>query len=225
MLRAAQIALAAFTLAACSTVQPYELTADQIRPYIEFVEKETGYKLAPLPAVVAASPDFQKRKNSDLLGLHEQSSAFFIPVALNRTPQGAYHGGLIVLDGSRFRFEDLRQQSVLVHELVHHGQFLALYNAALSGIQAVTNLVTEKGWVCPKSKEAEAYRIQNTWIAKNAPFLPQVSHTHIARMSSCDDFDTTNDKGKTEAEKRAFRMLEYIRTAPDYPSTAANSPR
>jgi hypothetical protein len=80
-----------------------------------------------------------------------------------------YVPGQVVIDDSFWDPNDVQSVSFLVHELVHHAQ---LYR----GI----------AYACNNTKEYEAYRLQNAWLAEHGE-SPVVDETWIAKMSRCDN--------------------------------------
>jgi hypothetical protein len=146
------MALTLLFMTGCVTSnQPYELTAEQIKPYVEFVEQQTGYRLDPPPRVLVNQSELR-------LAYAETENVFtYIPLAM-------HYRGTIYLDQTRFSLAAPRSQSFLVHELVHYGQYTALIAAERDG--TITGLRARKGWACIRSKEREAYTIQNRWLAR-----------------------------------------------------------
>ena len=60
----------------------------------------------------------------------------------------------------------VKDQSVLLHELVHHVQF------------------ESKNWPCPKATEWEAYKLQEAWLLENG-VRPEFNWLYILLDSSC----------------------------------------
>ena len=78
-----------------------------------------------------------------------------------------YVPNMVVIDDEFWNAGDARTISFLVHELVHHAQYL-------SG----------KTYACNNAKEWEAYRLQNLWLAEYG--LPAaVDEGWIAHMADC----------------------------------------
>lgn len=79
-----------------------------------------------------------------------------------------YVPGQVVVDDSFWDPTDIQAISFVVHELVHHAQ---LYR----GI----------AYACNNTKEWEAYRLQNVYLAEHG-LPPVVDDAWIARMARCD---------------------------------------
>jgi hypothetical protein len=74
--------------------------------------------------------------------------------------------GQVVMDSNSWDPEDETELSLLVHELVHYAQSYM-----------------HVAWACGDSREAQAYTLQNKWLAEHdhAAF---VSVSWVRRMSS-----------------------------------------
>jgi hypothetical protein len=79
-----------------------------------------------------------------------------------------YVPGEVDIDDQFWDPTDVKAISFLVHELVHHAQ---LYR----GI----------AYACNNTKEWEAYKLQNLWLAEHG-LPPVVDNSWIARMARCD---------------------------------------
>ncbi|MBI3419326.1 MAG: hypothetical protein HY053_04250 [Proteobacteria bacterium] len=79
-----------------------------------------------------------------------------------------YVPGEVVIDDQFWDPTDTRTISFLVHELVHHAQ-------QYRGV----------AYACNNTKEWEAYRLQNLWLAERG-LPPVVDDSWIAQMARCD---------------------------------------
>jgi hypothetical protein len=169
--------LAAILLAGCAGLdqKPYELSADQIMPHVRFVERETGYSLRPLPRVAVNGPEMRRVvSGSDSPFAYVPYGAFLV---VNGQPT-------IYLDPARWGTLDSRIVSTVVHELVHHGQYLAYERARAEGREAA--LRQQKGWACGASTEREAYEVQRQWARSADPALyNSLLRTNVASLSAC----------------------------------------
>lgn len=90
------------------------------------------------------------------------------PHRQNALARALYVPGQVVIDDEFWDPTDIRSISFLVHELVHHAQ---LYR----GI----------AYACNNTKEYEAYRLQNQFLAEHGE-APVVDEEWISRMARCD---------------------------------------
>jgi hypothetical protein len=178
MKHAVTASLAAILLAGCAglTPAPREIDLSSIKPLVEFVERETGYSLRPLPRFVID---------------HEE-------MAMARGGSGPFayvpYGMFAVLDGQPTVYLNPAQYdphkpavlSTLVHELVHHGQFLAYEAARAKGSGAETELRYRKKWECGRSVEREAYGVQIRWLRQNDPAgYHSMQSANVSYASAC----------------------------------------
>jgi hypothetical protein len=90
------------------------------------------------------------------------------PYRQSALARALYVPGEVVIDDTFWDPSDVRAVSFLVHELVHHAQ---LYR----GI----------AYACNNTKEYEAYRLQNQYLAEHGE-EPVVDEKWIATMARCD---------------------------------------
>jgi hypothetical protein len=90
------------------------------------------------------------------------------PLRQSALARALYVPGHVVIDDSFWDPSDIRAVSFLVHELVHHAQ---MYRGV--------------DYECNNTKEYEAYRLQNAWLAEHG-LPPVVDESWIARMARCD---------------------------------------
>ena len=87
----------------------------------------------------------------------------------------AYLPGRIVISPAIWDETSIRAQSYIVHELVHHAQF-----------------ISGRAYACHAAKEHEAYTLQNQWLAEKGQ-APIVNQDWIDRMSTCADGNRESD--------------------------------
>lgn len=133
------LTLTALLLAGCVAAprEPYALSEAQIRPYIAFVEAETGYKITRPPRVLVDRDAMIARGRQERKGFYEGAWGYYAPSIET-----------IYLDHTRYIFGNAGADSVLIHELTHHAQ-----------------LVSGR-WTTECELEREAYRMQNLWLVR-----------------------------------------------------------
>jgi hypothetical protein len=128
---------AAAALAAPELADGTLVPADKVAPLLAWVSRHTGVTITAAPAVLASTKALTQTGNRvQLAEAGETLKALYIP-------------GVIVLDSDSFTTADPVELSYLVHELVHHAQFL-------SGAQVA----------CAAEREAQAYRLQDQWLVE-----------------------------------------------------------
>jgi len=175
MKKSAGFLLGAVLLSGCAQLEraPYDLSHDQLAPYVQFVLDNTEYSLAPLPRVIV------DRREMTLAYSGSASALAFAPFAL------AWNGN-IYLDHTRFDISQPRHRSTLVHELVHHGQYLAYQRAVAAGPNAVASLRARKGWDCNKSLEHEAYAVELKWAKQyDIEAYRSIDAVNVHQMAAC----------------------------------------
>ena len=126
-----------------------------------------------LPTVTVSGTELRKAE-----ALGRGSEAIFIDNAIVEGPReleamhkehaaAAYMPGRVLLSSSTWDPHSLRSQSYLVHELVHHAQFI-------SGRQ----------YPCRAAREREAYTVQNRWLVEPGG-TPIVTEKFIDTISAC----------------------------------------
>lgn len=125
-----------------------------VAPLMAWVERQVGVRVPALPRVIAS--------HSKLM----QAVRYMGPVS--GRARALYSGGVVLLDHYAFEPEESTQLSLLVHELVHYAQ----------------SFKRSTTWECARSKEFEAYTLQNKWLGEQG-HSPYVSATWIRRMAAC----------------------------------------
>ncbi len=165
-------------LGGCAASVPHEIDASSIRPLIEFVERETGYKLDPPPRIIAD----RERMSRDWSGT---ASVFaYVPKASFSDASGE---PVIYIDHTRYRSGTTDGNSSLVHELTHYGQWLAYMAARRDGPDSVRVLRNQKNWICTRSTEWEATRTEIKYLRLYDPALAiRMESVNLAGYASCD---------------------------------------
>lgn len=169
------ILICMLVLAGCAQFEqkPYEISALDLHPYAEFVERHTGYNLNPLPRVVV--------NQRELRIAYANTSSIFTYI-----PRAMYERGVMYIDHTRFNLNDAHSLSSLVHELVHHGQYLAYVKARAKGPEAERSLRNQKGWICNASAEREAHAITIEWARSvDVSTLRRLERVNIAAYADC----------------------------------------
>jgi len=144
---------------------------------VEFVERETGYRLDPLPRIIVD----RERMSKDWSG---SASVFaYVPQA----SFSAFSGEPIVyLDHTRYMPGTSQWNAAIVHELVHYGQYLTYMAAVRAGPAAVTELRSRKGWVCTRSTEIEATNAEIRYLRNHDPvYARRMEAVNLAEYSAC----------------------------------------
>jgi hypothetical protein len=123
--------------AAETTSMPANISADVIRGYIKWIVDQTGWPSADVPPIKTFSSD---ELNKMLLGPSSELEAIQ-PRALYSKKQH------LIFLASTWKEDDVLDQSILVHELVHH-------------LQMENNIQLE----CWGRYEAQAYELQIRWL-------------------------------------------------------------
>lgn len=133
-----------------------KIDAATLSPLMRWIEPRLGVTMTA-PAVVASRTSF-----AAMMG----NSARLAALA-----KATYVPGMIFLDHQSWDPTNIREKSYLLHELVHHAQFLS-----------------KRSYPCHRAQEEEAYRLQNQWLIENGE-RPIVSESWIREMSRCDRED------------------------------------
>jgi hypothetical protein len=149
-----------FLLAACLTVAaPASLKAEEtipnafMRPLMNWIGESMGVRVAQLPRATVS--------------LERMLGEIGHPQRQSALARAMYIPGQIIIDDTFWDPGDQRKVSFLLHELVHHAQY-----------------VTRRRYPCARAKEWEAYRLQNLWLIERG-LPPAVDEEFIARMASC----------------------------------------
>lgn len=126
-----------------------------VRPLMEWVSNKTGIFIQFVPAVFV-SREMMVAKIGDPQRLSAMARALYVP-------------NQVVIDEEFWDAEDTRTVSFLLHELVHHAQY-----------------VSGKRYQCNNAKEWEAYRLQNEWLAEQG-LDAAVDEEWIAHMADCNN--------------------------------------
>lgn len=177
MAKRAGLALALLmSLGGCAGLQPHEIDPSSIRPLVEFVERETGYRLDPLPRIIV------DRERMALSFAGTSSLFASVPTASFSSKNDR---PVIYLDHTRYMPGSTEGNVSLVHELVHYGQYLA-YRAA-EGNGTVGELRNRKGWVCGASTEWEASEIDLRYARTvDHIYAQRLERRNTAGYSACD---------------------------------------
>lgn len=128
-----------------------------VAPLMNWVAYKMGIPVASMPAVYASRARMVAR-----IGDPQRQSAQQASIA-----RALYVPGEVVIDDEFWDDHDTRTISFLVHELVHHVQY-----------------VSGRPYPCANAKEWEAYMLQNQWLAEHG-LPPAVDESWIAKMSGC----------------------------------------
>jgi hypothetical protein len=120
---------------------------------MNWVSAHTGIRVNYLPRVIASRQAMVQRIGDPLRNA-ALARALYVP-------------DLVVVDDEFWDEDDIRTQSFLLHELVHHAQY-----------------ISGRVYPCQKAKEWEAYHLQNLWLAERG-LPPAVEESWIARMAQC----------------------------------------
>ncbi len=131
-----------------------KISAEQLAPLAAWVELHTHVPMQILPTAVASDRKLEK-------ALHFDDAQYAGAV-------GAYMPGRLVVSNRVWDPASLEAQSYVVHELVHHAQFL-----------------NSRAYPCHAAKEREAYMLQSEWLIEHGQ-KPIVTQAWIDRMASCD---------------------------------------
>lgn len=124
-----------------------------VHPLMQWVAARTGVSISSLPRVVISRAEMVARIGN--------------PMRNSAMARALYVPGEVVIDDEFWDNDDTRTISFLVHELVHHAQY-----------------VSKRPYPCANAKEWEAYRLQNQWLAEHG-LAPAVEESFIARMADC----------------------------------------
>lgn len=133
---------------------PGEISPQITVPMMQWVAAYTGVNVATIPDIVASRELLVSK-----IGHPQRQSAL---------ARALYVPNLVVIDDEFWNAADIRVQSFLVHELVHHAQY-----------------VSGRVYACHRAKEWEAYRLQNLWLAQHG-LPPAVDEGWIAQMAQCE---------------------------------------
>jgi len=133
------------------------IAPENLAPLAQWVEKATHVSLPVLPVAIASN-----RKLEKALRLEDAQHAGAV---------GAYLPGRILISNNVWDADSLVAQSYVVHELVHHAQF-----------------VSGRPYTCHAAKEREAYMLQSQWLIEHGQ-KPLVGQAWIDAMSSCASAD------------------------------------
>lgn len=149
--RSAVVALC-LVIAGCANVPPRELPAEDLKAKAEFVSRATGYDLNPLPSILISKHAMDRAR----AGLTERVAY---------SPALTYSRGIIYVDETQGHPGAAAYEAAIIHELVHHGQRMAYLKVARSRDRAEADRFRrERGWICGRSLEREAIRVQLEWL-------------------------------------------------------------
>ena len=169
-------------LGACAESQPRTVDAKQFLPLIEFVERETDYLLYPWPQFQIVPRDQRRALPTASEAALRAYSEYRV---IKWQENGRWvHSGVVTLDEQWSTDVDVLQKAVLIANLVHHGQFIAIVRALNQG-DAYDELLRSKGWVCLNSLKGESARAQNLWLFRNRADR-RVSQSRIEEVSRCE---------------------------------------
>lgn len=150
------------TLVICLAGMPVQAHAetrvvsyDVTRPLMEWVTAHTGIFVKYVPAVFV-SRQMMMAKIGDPQRNAAMARALYVP-------------NQVVIDDEFWDESDTRTVSFLLHELVHHAQY-----------------VSGRKYPCNNAKEWEAYRLQNMWLQEQG-LDPAVDEDWIAHMADCNN--------------------------------------
>ena len=136
-------------------------------------------EMAPLAAWVAKATDVSI---TDVLPLAIASDAklekvLHVEDAQHAGAAGAYLPGRLIVSSTIWDSQSLEAQSYVVHELVHHAQF-----------------ISGRTYACHAAKEREAYMLQGAWLKEHG-MKPIVTQEWIDKMSSCGKAGSVDAEG------------------------------
>jgi hypothetical protein len=137
------------------------ISEQQMAPLAEWIAHQTGVTIEVLPAAIASDRKLEK--------------ALRLEDAQHAGAAGAYIPGRIILSNQIWDPSSPQAQSYLLHELVHHAQFLSGRN-----------------YPCHAAEEREAYTLQSKWLVEHG-IKPLVTAAWIDKMSSCSQSATENN--------------------------------
>lgn len=143
------------TNSACAGVRnnDNDISISTMTSIVAWVEQATKVQIKQLPTISISNEKLQAALKEH--GLQKALAA------------GAYLPGRVYISEDIWNKNSALSQSFIVHELVHHTQFL-----------------NHRHYPCSAAKEREAYMLQNQWLAEhNLP--PLVSQKWIDHISSC----------------------------------------
>lgn len=132
------------------------ITQGDMQPLAAWVSNRMNVDMSLLPEAVASDSKLEHSLRLDDDAEHAGAIGAYIP-------------GRLVLSSAVWDPASLEAQSYLLHELVHHAQFL-------SG----------RDYPCHAAKEREAYTLQSAWLVEHG-LKPLVTQEWIDKMSSCGD--------------------------------------
>ena len=115
--------------------------ADLMRRLLGWIGQATDYDITGL---LSDLPDIKFCKTGQVI--RYEGSEMIVDRSLNAAYDAMTQQIWLV---EPWTADDLRQRSVLLHELVHHVQFQS------------------RDWPCPQASEEEAYRLQHSWLAEH----------------------------------------------------------
>lgn len=127
-------------------------------PLADWVGKATDVSIDILPSAVASDKKLQR--------------ALHIEDAQHAGAVGAYLSGRVIISNRVWDPSSLEAQSYLVHELVHHAQF-----------------ISGRTYPCHAAKEREAYMLQSRWLTEHG-LKPLVDQAWIDNISACSGKDS-----------------------------------
>lgn len=133
------------------------ISNDEMHSLASWVEKKTHISMQVLPVATASNRS---------LGI-----ALRIDDVQRAGAMAAYLPGRLYISNTIWDPNSLRMQSYIVHELVHHAQF-----------------VSGKTYPCHAAKEREAYTLQNQWLIEHG-LEPIATPQWIDSHSVCDGHD------------------------------------
>jgi hypothetical protein len=124
-----------------------------VAPLMQWVADRVAVPISALPIVYISHARMVEK-----MGNPQRQSAL---------ARALYVPNEVVIDDEFWDAHDTRTISFLVHELVHHAQY-----------------VSGRPYVCNNAKEWEAYKLQNQWLAEHG-LPPAVEESWINQMASC----------------------------------------
>lgn len=170
-------------LGACSTApHPVTISEDTLRPYIEFVEANTDYKIHEPPAVISDAATFRRAwSNSTSIFAYSPTAGFMVIDNGRGKPVP-----VVFIAGDRTAYGSVSWQSSIVHELVHYAQYLAYINARSLGEAEERKLRNRKGWICGASTEREAVTLEIAFLrTRDTELMRRFERVNLAHYSSC----------------------------------------
>ncbi len=169
-LRRASPVLAALSLAVLCAAAPARaaVTLDPAPAWRQ--AQTTAELLAILDAWLDARSDYPARATPPMVEIVDRQTARLRPgtaARMGQTTRGLYDPASATITlVAPWSPDDVRDVSVLLHELVHHRQH------------------TARHWYCPGQQEPDAYRLQAEWLAERGLTI-RVNRIAVVLESGC----------------------------------------